>query len=194
MATAKKATPKKTTTKKTTKKSPAKKTTVKSPAKKTPTKSTTTKKAPTKKTTTKTVSTKKSTAKASTKKQSYGARIIAIICSIVALLAVIAAGTVCIYQALNSVDIAGTYKLTGMEKDGKDQSDSLSLLKDLGLSASLELNEDKTGVLHLFGEDEDLTYNRTTFTIDGNETGYTYDDDKIIFEDSGTKLTFTKSN
>ena len=190
MATAKKATSKKTTTKKTTTKKP---TTRKAPAKKPTTKKVTTKSVSAKKAAVKTPA-KRSTTKTAPKKKSCGAKIVAIIIAIVALIAVATAGGVYIYQTINSVNLAGTYKLTGMEADGKDQSDSLSLLEGLGLSASLELNDDKTGTLHLFGEDEDLTYDKSNFTIDGKITDYTYKDDTIVFESDGTKLTFTKQN
>ena len=111
---------------------------------------------------------------------------------IVAIVAVLAAAGVFVYTKFFSApNIVGTYELTGMESNGEDQSASLGVLKGLGLEATLELKEDKTGKLNLFGEESDVTYNKDQITINDDTANYNYKDGTITLEENGTKLIFS---
>ena len=111
---------------------------------------------------------------------------------VVAIVAVLAATGVFVYaKFFASPNIAGTYELTGMESNGEDQSASLGVLKGLGLEATLELKEDKTGKLNLFGDESDVTYDKDQITIDDGTAKYNYKDGTITLEENGTKLIFS---
>lgn len=181
MATAKKAT-KKTTSKKTTTKAPAKaktntpKTVAKSTAKVETTKST------------------KVVNSASSKKNC--APIVAIIAVILILIGAIVAITVAILNKTS--DMIGTYTLTGLETDGKDNSETIDLIKSFGLTASIEITDKDNGELNLFGEKVEFAYDKNYIIIDDDgkeeKTEYSYKDGELTFEKEGSKLTFTKEN
>ena len=149
------------------------------------TKTTKTKAPKTVKTTPKTTKAPKKVEKKTSKKFFIGIIIAAVI-------AVLAATGFFVYTKFFATpNISGTYELTGMESDGEDQSDSITVLKGLGLKATLELKEDKTGKLDLFGDDSDLTYDKDKINIDGNAASYSYKDGTLTIEENGTKLIFS---
>ena len=90
--------------------------------------------------------------------------------------------------------LAGKYELvemsSGSESYGKDE---LEALKTLGYTIVLELNEDGTGALDMYGEKEDLTYDDSSITVDGVKTPYTRSGNKITFEQDDTKMVFEKA-
>lgn len=92
------------------------------------------------------------------------------------------------------LDITGTYSLVGM-KDGERTytKDDLQLLKSFGLTVSLELREDKTGTLNLFGDKTEFTYDSKNLIMDGEKTPYTLNDNEITMEHNGSSLTFSKA-
>ncbi len=150
------------------------------------TKATKTTKAP------KTVKTTPKTTKATKKVEKKTSKKFFIGIIIAAIIAVLAASGFFIYTKFFAApNISGTYELTGMESDGEDQSDSITVLKGLGLKATLELKEDKTGKLDLFGDSSDITYDKEKINIDGNAAGYSYKDGTLTIEENGTKLIFT---
>lgn len=114
---------------------------------------------------------------------------------IVAVVALIIAG----YYAFSKVtlpgkNIAGYYELYEMSSDDENYShEDLEALKALGLSVTLELREDKTGTLELFGEEMELTYDGGNMIVDGESAPYTVEDDKISMEQDGEKLVFQKT-
>lgn len=110
---------------------------------------------------------------------------------IAAVVAVIAA-VIC-FICLGKPNLVGTYKLTGIERDGEDQSNSINILEGLGMTATMELKEDKTGELDLFGEKSEITYDDKNITIDNQPTEYKYKDGEISIEQGGSKLIFTKN-
>lgn len=142
----------------------------------------------TRKTTKKAAPAKRTTARKSESKKHLGVFIGIIAAAVVAV--VVAA--VC-FICFSKPKVVGTYKLTGIERDGEDQSSSISILEGLGMKATLELKEDKTGELDLFGDKSEVKYDNKQITINGASTDYTYKDGKFSMEDNGAKLIFTKN-
>lgn len=110
---------------------------------------------------------------------------------IIAAVVAIAAAIVC-FICFGRANLVGTYKLTGIERDGEDQSNSISILEGLGMTATMELRDDNTGELDLFGEKSEITYDGKTLTIDGQSTEYKYKDGELSMEQGDSKLIFTK--
>lgn len=92
----------------------------------------------------------------------------------------------------------GTWDLVEMEENGEiTGADDLKALKELGLEVYLELNEDGSGALVLFGEGmkgawEAKSATEGIFTIEGQTVNMTIADSKLTMEQSGSKLTFEK--
>ena len=88
----------------------------------------------------------------------------------------------------------GTWDLTEMEEGGQvTGSEDIEMLKGLGLTVNLELKEDGTGALVLFGESMDGKWEAksatdATFTYEGQKIT----DGKLTMEQNGSKLTFVK--
>lgn len=105
---------------------------------------------------------------------------------------VIAAVVIVLIFIFSRPNLVGTYKLTGIERNGEDQSSSISILEGLGMSATMELKDDKSGNLDLFGEKSDLNYDDKNITINGAASEYEFKDGKLSLEKNGSKLIFTK--
>lgn len=92
----------------------------------------------------------------------------------------------------------GTWDLTEMEESGQvTGSDDLQMLRDLGLDVYLELGQDGTGSLVLFGEPmtgkwEAKSASEASFTYEGETIGMKIADGKLTMEQGGSKLTFEK--
>ncbi|MBQ9041756.1 MAG: lipocalin family protein [Eggerthellaceae bacterium] len=92
----------------------------------------------------------------------------------------------------------GTWDLVEMEENGEvTGSEDLDMLKALGLDVYLELNEDGTGALVLFGEAMNGTWEAKsategTFKIENETVDMKIADSKLTMEQSGAKLTFAK--
>ena len=92
----------------------------------------------------------------------------------------------------------GTWDLTEMEENGEvTGADDLEMLKALGLDVYLELNQDGTGALVLFGEATEFSWEaksstEASFTMDGQTAGMKLTDGNLTIEQSGSKLTFQK--
>ena len=130
---------------------------------------------------------KPATRKAESRKH-FGVFIGIIIAAVVA----VAAAVVC-FICFGRQNLVGTYKLTGIERDGEDQSSSISILEGLGMKATMELKDDKTGEMDLFGEKSEVKYDNNQITINNNATDYEYKDGKFSTTINGAKLTFTKN-
>ena len=91
-------------------------------------------------------------------------------------------------------NISGMYNLIEMSQADKTYSEEeIDALKTLGLTVTLELKEDKTGVLKLYGEEMNLTYDRNNMTINEGSAPYTFDGSTIKMEQNGNKLVFKKA-
>ena len=92
----------------------------------------------------------------------------------------------------------GTWDLTEMEENGQvTGSEDLEMLKSLGLDVYLELNQDGTGALVLFGESMNGKWDaksstEATFTIENQTVDMKIADSKLNMEQNGSKLTFQK--
>lgn len=153
--------------------------------------------------------TEKTTEKA--KKSNKGLIIGGIIGAIVVIVAVIA---LVVINPFKKVDLTGNYELTALEVNGEDQTSTLGLMKAFGISATLEIENDKEGKLSIFGDEAKFTYDGKKFHFEKSdddeedmpiEADYTTKDDTITItyktssddgdgniETGNEKLTFTK--
>lgn len=98
----------------------------------------------------------------------------------------------------NKSAFTGTWDLVEMEQDGEvTNSDDLEKLKSLGLEVYVNLNEDGTVALVLFGEPMEGTWEATsatagTLTLKGQQVNMTIEDSKLKFAQEGASLTFQK--
>ena len=126
-------------------------------------------------------------------KKNFTVPIIAVIA--VAFVVIISLG--CILYKIGSSgekNIVGYYELYEMSSNSRSYTnEQLKKLKELGLIVTLELREDKTGTIDLFGEKKDLTYDKKNMTIDGKSASYKIENEKIIMEDEENRLVFEKA-
>ncbi len=89
--------------------------------------------------------------------------------------------------------MAGTYELVEMSSGSETYSkEDLQTLKSYGLSITMEIKEDGTGSMSIYGESKEFTYDADNITVDGEKTPYTLDGNKITFEQDDTKMVFEK--
>ena len=92
----------------------------------------------------------------------------------------------------------GSWDLYEMDENGQvTSSDDIKMLKDLGLTVTLELNEDGSGALVLFGESTKGTWEaksatEASFTAENQTISMAIADDKLTMEQNGSKLVFQK--
>ena len=90
---------------------------------------------------------------------------------------------------------AGEYEISAMVTDGKEtSSEDLALMKNKGLNCILVLNSDGTGVLDLFGEKSDLTWDENTVSASGKTYQYTCRDGLLTLTNGTSSLTFTRTD
>lgn len=93
---------------------------------------------------------------------------------------------------------AGTWDLVGMEENGDVTSaEDLQTLRDLGMDVYLQLDEDGTASLVLFGESMDGTWEAATttsatITMENQGVNATIDGGTLTMEQDGAKMTFEK--
>ena len=125
-------------------------------------------------------------------KSSKKGLIIGIIVAVVVIAAVVAA--VLLFPKNGGKSIAGKYSLVEMTEGEETYSqEQLKALEVFGLTVSLELNEDKTGKLVLFGEEMNLTYDDKNMYYEGQPAPYKVDGKKVSLEQEGAKMTFEKN-
>lgn len=119
--------------------------------------------------------------------------IIGIIIGVVAVL--IIAGLVLFKTGLfGNKDATGYYELYEMTTEDTSYSrEDLESLKKLGLKVSLELRNDKTGTINLFGKTMEVTFDKKNLTIDGDNAPYKVENDKLSMEYQNEKLVFQKA-
>ena len=94
----------------------------------------------------------------------------------------------------NTAEIAGQYEITAMITDGKETpAEDLELMKGKGLTCTLTLDPDGTGVLDLFGEESDLTWDGETISTDETEMSYTWENGRLTVVDGDSSLTFLRA-
>jgi len=113
---------------------------------------------------------------------------------IAAVIVILAVGYFVFGKAISVKNLTGYYELYEMSSGDESYShEDLESLKSLGLNVSLELREDKTGTLSLFGETMELTYDSKNMTVDGEAAPYKVKDGKLTMEQDGEKLVFEKT-
>lgn len=100
-------------------------------------------------------------------------------------------------ESVDKSKYTGNWQLTSSSSEDLD-ADSIALMKSLGLEVKLTLNEDGTGMLDMFGDERDLTWDATSntdgkMTISGNETTMKLADNELTIADvDKASLTFTR--
>lgn len=91
---------------------------------------------------------------------------------------------------------AGTYKMVSIQSDdpsGAVSADDAALLDAVGLSTVLELGDDGTGTFTLLGVPTAITWENTTFVIDGTATQFTLSGSTLsIVGSDGRVMVFQK--
>ncbi len=90
----------------------------------------------------------------------------------------------------------GSYVLDKVSAEGEsDAAEQFEMMKESGLSATLDLNEDGTGLLNMFGTAINVTWNKDAKTIGiyGQDLEYTFENKAFTFTWDNTKLEFTKA-
>ena len=117
---------------------------------------------------------------------------------IVAIVAVIALVVGIILINVNKDTVVGSYVLTGViDKDGKEDTQALGLMKAFGVNITLEIQEGGTGYMETYGEKTEFTWDEKNIKSKDDEgkeqsLNYTYKDGKITLEHEGEKMVFTK--
>lgn len=88
--------------------------------------------------------------------------------------------------------IVGDYKLVEIYTEGNNNSDDVNALDAVGLTVKLEINEDNTAKLSMFGETVEYTYNEKEFINDDSIVSYTFENKRITLEEDDTKMVFEK--
>lgn len=93
--------------------------------------------------------------------------------------------------------VTGTYELTAARADGTNEgAEQFEMMKEMGMSATLTLNEDGKGQLNMFGTLIEITYDteKKTITVYDQAMEYTFEDPVFTFTWEGTALDFTKTD
>ena len=115
--------------------------------------------------------------------------IIVVVFIVIAVIAVIAAFVI----GKKTRDLTGKYELIDMKANDNAISQSdIEKMKKLGLTVTLEMREDGTGTLNMFGEKKKLTYNEKKITVEGDSADYTFEDEKLTFKENGEEMVFER--
>ena len=100
-------------------------------------------------------------------------------------------------SADNAEDVCGTYTMISAfsEEDG-DLSETIQIMNNMGMTSTLTVNADGSGLLDLFGEEHVLQFDFAgeTFTSDDEEEAlpYRYEDGQITIGDESNSFVFSK--
>ena len=92
----------------------------------------------------------------------------------------------------------GSWKMVSAESGGEVlDSASLELMESMNMSVSLELNEDGTGKLDLYGEESEVKWSAkdaqtASITVDGQTTDAKLENGQLHLAEDGDKLVFEK--
>ena len=98
-------------------------------------------------------------------------------------------------QDNSSNSIVGKYKIVEMINNGQNMEKEIEEMEKLGYTVTLELAEDKTGNMNIYGEIMQITYDEKNVYSDGEKQAYTVSSNgDITLEDSSinTKMVFSK--
>jgi len=89
--------------------------------------------------------------------------------------------------------ISGQYEITEMVTGGKTtEADDLALMKEKGLTCMITLEADGSGVLNLFGEERELTWDEHSISASGKKMPFTCSGDQLVLTNGDSSLTFTR--
>ncbi|MFR7751268.1 MAG: hypothetical protein ACLU1W_11300, partial [Collinsella sp.] len=97
-------------------------------------------------------------------------------------------------------DFVGSWKFSGGTLEGEELTDEyMDMLEEWGVNCILILDEDGTGTLDLFLEVADLKWEAkdattATITAEGESQDMKLKDGKLVLEEDGDELVFTKSD
>ena len=96
--------------------------------------------------------------------------------------------------AVDAEEIVGTYTLTGFDDGETDSEAMMEALQALGMSATLEIREDGSAVLDLFGSTMELEFDfeAETATAEGDAVPFTFEDGVLEISSDGASMTFTQ--
>ena len=87
------------------------------------------------------------------------------------------------------------YEIIAMISEGKESTaEDLALLKSKGLNCTIVLRPDGTGVLDLFGEKTNLTWDEKNISAGTKTMPYTRKDDQLTLTDGNSSLTFLNTD
>ncbi|MCR4951539.1 MAG: hypothetical protein K6A40_09485 [Solobacterium sp.] len=87
------------------------------------------------------------------------------------------------------------YEIIAMISEGKETTaEDLALLQSKGLSCTIVLRPDGTGVLDLFGEKTNLTWDEKNISTGTKNMPYTRKDDQLTLTDGNSSLTFQNTD
>ena len=96
---------------------------------------------------------------------------------------------------LKKEDVVGTYELVSMSTDDNSvNTQTIEGLRQLGFVSTLEMKEDGTAEMNVYGKKMTLTYdlNKMVFKADGDMVPFTFEDGRITFTQDGNSMTFQK--
>ena len=78
--------------------------------------------------------------------------------------------------------------------EGKETTpEDLALMKDKGLNCTITLKTDGTGVLDLFGDKTDLTWDGSTISTAKKTYRYTFEGDQLTLTEGNSSLSFVRT-
>ena len=93
-----------------------------------------------------------------------------------------------------NAEMAGHYEIMAMISDGKESgAEDLALLKSKGLSCTIVLNADGTGLLNLFGEESSLTWDGEAIFTTGKTMPYICRFGLLTLINGNSALTFSRT-
>lgn len=92
------------------------------------------------------------------------------------------------------INIAGKYELTSIDSsEEKYTSEDIENIKELGYEVSLELKTDKRGVLNIFGEVQNVTYDAKYIYTDDDKIPFTFKKNVLKMMSDKNTLIFKKA-
>lgn len=92
-------------------------------------------------------------------------------------------------------NIAGSYVLESVEGSGGGiTSGDVDEMKKLGLEITLEVHDNGTAIMDVFGQTTNISYdiNKMTMNIDGQKASFKYKRRKLTIKQNGSEMVFRK--
>ena len=97
--------------------------------------------------------------------------------------------------AMLKSEIVGTYDWVSATGNYMNiTEEQIDALKAIGVSATLEVRDDNTAEMDIYGNKVEITYNlsKMIFIVNGKNTKFTFDGSKITIVSNGTTMVFLK--